>query len=311
MIDTLLLLALPASGKSEVRRYLEHLDPIAVSSDMRLGPTVQLDDYPYVHTMRRISQELNDLGEDPVFFVDDQSAWNDPHDWLTLTHLLNEDFAGLRTDTDRNPNAGALLDRFDRARRSAGTTAPFESMDPSARSALEAGIATEAAMIASAVPTDRPDGSTVVIEFARGGPDGAQMPLPHPLGYRSSLGVLDDSLLERASILYVWVSPEESRRRNRERAHPGQDGDASILHHGVPEAVMYGEYGCDDMAWLEDRARRPGTIPIGEHDIPFARFDNRDDLTSFLRADPDEWDPRQVTRVHDALSGALTALDIA
>ncbi len=137
------------------------------------------------------------------------------------------------------------------------------------------------------------------------------MPLPHPLGYRASVAALEDAILARASILYVWVEPEESRRRNRERARPGREGDASILHHGVPESVMFGDYGTDDVAWLESRARRPGTIPIDQHDIPFARFDNRDDLTSFLRADPTEWDPADVARVHEGLSGALGSLDVA
>lgn len=81
---------------------------------MHLGPTVQLDDYPYVHLMRRISQELNHLEADPIFFDDDQSPWNDPHDWLTLIHLVNEDFARLAT------------------REPAGTSPPPSSTDSTA-----------------------------------------------------------------------------------------------------------------------------------------------------------------------------------
>lgn len=311
MIDTLLLLALPASGKSEVRRYLEHLEPGDVRSDMHLGPTVQLDDYPYVHLMRRTSQELNALGQDPIFFDDDQSPWNDPHDWLTLIHLVNEDFARLQTGEAPDPSANSLLDRFDRARTLAGTTAPFTGLEPDVRTALEAGIAGDAADLAANLPLERPDGTTVVIEFARGGPDGADMPLPHPLGYQASVAALDETILDTASILYVWVEPEESRRRNRERAMPGPEGDASILHHGVPESVMFGDYGTDDVAWLESEARRPGTIPIGDHDLPFARFDNRADLTSFLRSDPAEWDADDVDRVHTGLTSALGSLDMA
>ena len=57
-LETVLLLALPASGKSEVRRYLNHLTPEQRSGDFHLGPTVQLDDFPYVHMMRRIDDEL-------------------------------------------------------------------------------------------------------------------------------------------------------------------------------------------------------------------------------------------------------------
>jgi len=49
VFDTLLLLALPASGKSEVRTYLTARDP----ARFHMGPTVQLDDYPYVHLQIR------------------------------------------------------------------------------------------------------------------------------------------------------------------------------------------------------------------------------------------------------------------
>ena len=88
-------------------------------------------------------------------------------------------------------------------------------------------------------------------------------PLPDPYGYQYSLRHLSPAILRRAAALYVWVEPEESRRRNDERARPGREGDASILHHGVPEAVMRGEYGTDDFthggtSWTstEMRSRR-------------------------------------------------------
>ena len=58
VLDVVLLLALPASGKSEVRRYMASLTPEQCRNEFHLGPTVQLDDYPYVHMMRRVSQEL-------------------------------------------------------------------------------------------------------------------------------------------------------------------------------------------------------------------------------------------------------------
>jgi hypothetical protein len=109
-----------------------------------------------------------------------------------------------------------------------------------------------------------------------------------------------------AHILYVWVDPAESRRRNRERARP--DGDASILHHGVPEAVMRNEYGTDDIEWLESQARIPGTIPAAGRDLPFARFDNRSDRTSFLREDPDSWPAESVSTLHRDLAAALSTI---
>src|SRR5439155_10257299 len=95
VIDVLLLLALPASGKSEVRRYLAHLTPEQCRDDFHIGPTVQLDDYPCVHMMRRVSQELRARGQDGVFFDSDDQPMKEPRDWGTLVELLNEDYADL------------------------------------------------------------------------------------------------------------------------------------------------------------------------------------------------------------------------
>ena len=90
-LEVLLLLALPASGKSEVRRYLAHLTPQQCRDEFHLGPTVQLDDYPYVHLMRRISQELRRRGADGAFFDSDEQPMKESRDWGTLIELLNED----------------------------------------------------------------------------------------------------------------------------------------------------------------------------------------------------------------------------
>ena len=115
-IDTLLLLALPASGKSEVRRYLASVDPEVAADDFRLGPTVQLDDYPYVHLMRRIDEELRALNAGPVFFAANDQPMMKGRDWATLIELVNEDYAALGTApaVPAAPTAW-LFERFDRA----------------------------------------------------------------------------------------------------------------------------------------------------------------------------------------------------
>ena len=314
-IDTLLLLALPASGKSELRRYLAHLDPTVAERDLHLGPTVQLDDYPYVHLIRRISQELRRLGEDPVFFVDDETPFAEPLDWGTLIQLLNEDYGLLGTSPSRPDSAAEwLFDRLDRARVAVGATPALGRLSDERRACLAEAIEDEATDawdgLAGAVSSWTP-GDTVVIEFARGGPDGAPMPLAAPYGYAYSLAQLSAEILDRSSILYVWVTPEESRRRNEERAQPGRDGDASILHHGVPEAVMLGDYGSDDLPWLIEQAGG-GTVTIesggATRSLPVAVFDNRSDHTSFLREDADLWSPGEVADLHAELTAAFKPL---
>ena len=315
LLDVVLLLALPASGKSEIRRYLGSLTPEQSRNDMHLGQTVDLDDYPYVHLMRRISQELTAAGSDGVFFDSQDLPMKQPLDWGTLIELLNEDFEDLTRRRRPSPAAAAewLLERFDRARAKVGAPAAFAALPAARRKELAAALEREAAELLRDKNAGIPDalaGRTVVIEAARGGPDGAKMPLPAPLGYRYSIATLSDEILSRSSILYVWVTPEESRRKNRERTDPNDPG--SILHHGVPDAVMYGDYGTDDMEWLIQQSDRPDTVRIETrgktHYIPVARFDNRVDKTTFVRNDKSAWKPEQVKALHEGLAGGLEKL---
>jgi hypothetical protein len=315
-LDTLLLLALPASGKSELRRYLAWVDPEKALQDFGVGPTVQLDDYPYVHLMRRISQELRRLDAAPVFFAADDQPFLDGRDWATLIELVNEDYAALGTEpaVPVQPTSW-ILARFDRARRAAGIVPPFDGVPDEVVTAMGTVLDNEVAEFArertATLASYEPGVSTVLIEFARGGPEGTQPPLADPHGYAFSLRHLSDDILRRASVLYVWVTPDESRRRNDERAQPGRAGDASILHHGVPESVMRGEYGSDDFHWLLGQGGG-STITVeagmGTHDLPAAVFDNRIDHTSFLRADHDEWDPGQVDALRTELRRTFATL---
>jgi hypothetical protein len=119
-------------------------------------------------------------------------------------------------------------------------------------------------------------------------------------------------------VLYVWVDPAESRRKNIERGRP--DGQGSILHHSVPMEVMLGQYGADDMAWLMEQSDRPGTIrverivPTGDryetriYHLPVARFDNRNDLTTFVREDQKLWKSEDVQAIHRGLKAAFDQL---
>ncbi len=315
VLDVVLLLALPASGKSEVRRYMANLTPQQCRDEMHMGPTVQLDDYPYVHMMRRVSQELRKRGQDGVFFDSDDLPMKESRDWGTLIQLLNEDFDDLVTKRRASPASAAtwLLDRFDAARRKVGATPALGALAAPLRAELVAALEAESKQLLADKNEGIPDsleGRTIVIEAARGGPDGATLPLPAPLGYMYSIAQFSDAILAKATILYVWVTPEESRRKNHERTDPNDPG--SILHHGVPMAVMLGDYGCDDMEWLIQHSDRPDTIKLETRGrtyyIPVARFDNRVDKTTFVRADRAQWDPANVKALHEGLGGALARL---
>ncbi len=320
ILDVVLLLALPASGKSEVRTYLAHVPAAQARRDFHMGVTLQLDDYPYVHMMRRISEELRRGGHDGVFFASHDEPFLEPRDWGTLIELLNEDFEDLKAlrRIEVASAAAWLFERFDASRRKVGANPELGLLPARLRAALVDALEPEARRLLAdklaAYPPHPADlqGSTIVAEFARGGPQGTSMPLPAPLGYQYSLARLSDAILARASILYVWVTPEESRRKNEQRARPGRAGDASILHHGVPIKVMLGDYGVDDLAYLIDTSDRAGTVRVETRGrtfhLPVARFDNRVDKTSFIREDPGRWTPEHIDAVHAGLQGALEEL---
>jgi len=297
IIETVLLLALPASGKSELRRYLDLLPVDECASRYHLGPTAQLDDYPYVHLMRVIDDNLAEAGERRVFFEASDRGFADPADWETLIALVNEDFSDMAAGRSRSPAEPSewLFERIERARETVGAGPALAGLPDPARQcvaqAIEGEVNEQIAEWNRLLP-DTLDGKTVVIEFARGGPEGATYPLPDHFGYQASLGRLSAEILERASILYVWVTPEQSRAKNLERAKP--DADGSILFHGVPEHVMRNDYGCDDIGWLLEHSDKPGTVRVETRGrtfhVPAARFDNRTDLTTFLRGEKSSWD---------------------
>lgn len=315
LIDTLLLLALPASGKSEVRTYLASLTPEQCRDECGLGPTVQLDDYPYVHLMRRIDEELEALGKPNIFFGAQDKPFKDPTNWGTLIALVNEDYADLHSRAIADPPSAAehLFGRLEAAQRAVDARCDLATMDPALRAQLAKKLEGECAQQLAEKHANYPDtleGKTIVIEFARGGPDGASMPLPAPFGYGYSLLQLSAEILSRSSILYVWVTPEESRRKNNERARPDEQG--SILHHGVPIEVMMKDYGCDDIAYLLEQASKPDTVEIEKggkrYTMPLRRFDNRVDKTSFIREPQDKWSSADVAALHEGLGGALFSL---
>jgi hypothetical protein len=313
-IDVLLLTALPASGKSEARTYLASLSPEECHEQFGIGHTVQLDDFPYVHMMRRITDELAERGQPGMYFRSPVLPFKDPVEWLTLIELMNEDYDDLVNGRKPAPESAArwLMERLDAARERAGGQALLKLLPDPLLAQVAAAIEEDAADLLKNKVNEVPDslaGKTVVIEFARGGADGSPLPLPACYGYGASLPQLSHAILEKASVLYIWVTPEESRRKNTARTDPDDPG--SILHHGVPLAVMYGDYGCDDMEYLIEQSDRPDTLRIEKdgktYHLPVGRFDNRVDLTSFIR-DDEVWKDEDVAKLQAGMRKAFDEL---
>ena len=326
LLDTVLLLALPASGKSEVRKYLDGISAEVCKRDFHMGSTVQLDDYPYVHFMHRIDDELAQRGQPYVFYKGPKRPFIDGFEWGTLVQMLNEDYADLRAQRTFSPASPAqwLFDRLDNAHAKVDLPRALGEVPYRVRCEIAEVLDEEVAPeleYRNKICSQGLAGKTIVIEAARGGANGSAFPLTPPQGYQYTIGQFSDDILDRASVLYVWVTPEDSRRKNIERARP--DGQSSILHHSVPMEVMLGEYGLDDMEYLIGQSSVADTVEIGRPilatneageqvyvwkswNLPVGRFDNRADLTSFIRNE--QWGDEEVGALHAGLKAAFDKL---
>ncbi|RPI04227.1 MAG: hypothetical protein EHM64_10650 [Ignavibacteriae bacterium] len=106
---------------------------------------------------------------------------------------------------------------------------------------------------------------TTLVEFARGGDDA----IHHALTF------LSDEMLSRASLMYINVPYEESVRKNRRRAKPGQED--SILYHSLPDEKMEFYYKTND--WEQLAAKDPNFIEVKGHKIPYCAFENMPEKT--------------------------------
>ena len=111
------------------------------------------------------------------------------------------------------------------------------------------------------------DDHTALIEFARGSEHG---------GYAKAFSHLSEQVLQRAVIMYVNVSFEESLRKNRRRFNPNRPD--SILEHALPDEKLKKLYGKDDFAQIAPGS--DGVIEITGIQVPYAVFENEDDITT-------------------------------
>lgn len=315
VFDIILLLALPASGKSETRKFIAMQDADKKKNVFHLGKDAQMDDFPYVHMMRVIDIELKKAGGEYLFYHAPDKNFKDPLTWGVLIHMLNQDYEMLVLKKKPiDTTVEELYHRIDEARLLLKAEPIFYKdgkplIDEAKLKQVSDALGEEYRKMqeerANQMP-DSMDGATLIVEFARGGADGLTPPLPY--GYEYNLRLLSPEILEKSAILYVWVTPEESRRKNREREDPNDPG--SILAHCVPDIVMYNEYGTDDMEYLVETSDRPGYIKVERPEktyyLPIARFDNRQDKTSFVRNK--EWKPEEEKALYDSLSQGFIEL---
>src|SRR5512145_1456450 len=182
ILDTVLLFSLPASGKSEVRTYMASLTAEQCVSDMAMGATLQLDDYPYVHFMHRIDDELHRNGYPYLFYLGPNRPFQDSWTWAVLINLLNEDFADLQAGRQHEVASAAqlLFDRLDAAREKSEMHAVMGDIPYRIRRKVGEALEAECRKDLDArnkQVTLGTAGRTIVIEAARGGPNGTAFPI--------------------------------------------------------------------------------------------------------------------------------------
>jgi len=314
IFDVVLLFALPASGKSEVRRYMANISPEKLSEEFHIGDNLQLDDFPYVFMMRRIDEELLKLGE-PRMYYPGEDSFLDGRDWATLTTLLNEDYYDMinRNVVQCDSAAEYLFQRLENAAIKVGINPRLTYLKPEIRKALAEALEDECRKMLDEKQAAYPDtmeNKTIIVEMSRGGAVGSAMPLADPFGYQYTLRHFCPEILEKAAILYIEVTPEESRRKNRERFDPTNPG--SSINHGTPELVMIHDYGCDDIAYLRSVSEVENTVTVKSFDrtyhLPIGVFNNMPDRTTFLRDYPEKWDKDLVNDIERLVKSATDTM---
>jgi hypothetical protein len=114
---------------------------------------------------------------------------------------------------------------------------------------------------------DTPGDWTVLIEFSRGAEHG---------GYQEAYQHFSHQILEKAASLYINVSFDESFRKNRKRYNPERPD--SILQHALEDEKIRKLYLEDD--WFEFTAAAPNTFSVRNFQVPYAVFENEDDVTT-------------------------------
>lgn len=211
-IRTLILVARPAAGKSEIIHYLTQLDLEERRNEFHVGKIKIIDDFPFLWRWFEEDEILQKMGK-PRIYTDQEGYFKFQYYWDLLIQMINLEY---KKQIREIGNEGD---------------------------------------------------STVLIEFSRGKEHG---------GYQQALPLLSEEILRNAVILYVDVPWEESLRKNRSRFNPERPD--SILEHGLPdEKLKHLYYECD---FKELASNFHGFLNIKEVQVPYAIFDNHNDLTT-------------------------------
>lgn len=107
---------------------------------------------------------------------------------------------------------------------------------------------------------------TSLLEFSRGSEHG---------GYKAAFNHLSEDILHKAALVYIDVTYEESKRKNRRRFNPNKPD--SILEHGLPDEKLERLYKMVD--WEEVSRSDPHFLTIKGLKVPYVIFHNEPEIT--------------------------------
>ena len=332
VLPILMFCALPASGKSESRRFFKSLTPEEMSQFHLGDSSTQVDDYPYVDALEKIDVFCKETLDTTIFKDPNTRLFLNGYEWGVLTYLINEDYLDLKKLDKKIPEEFEkdpvkwLFDRYDAASEKTGKVPRrVEELEKKSDKTKFAEFKKKCFDLCKTLLHDKYDnipesleGKTIIFEFSRGGEKGSSFPLPAPYGYQYTLSLFDDEILNNANILYIWVTPEQSFNKNKQRALEGLQGKSQTvstqlsLNHGVPDTVMNHEYGVDDFEYLISQSKDGKYVPIikngKEFKVKAGRLDNRADLTSDFRKPQKDWTKEQIDNMTQAMKKAFDAL---
>jgi len=211
-IHTLILIARPAAGKSEIINYLTKLPVIERMENFHIGELIPIDDFPFLWRWFE-EDDLLEKMDRPRIYTDNEGFFKYQYLWDLLIHMINNEYSKKMREISDMKNF------------------------------------------------------TFLIEFSRGKEHG---------GYQHALPLLSEEILQDAAIQNVDVPWEESLRKNRSRFNP--DKPDSILEHSLPDEKLKRLYfECDFKELAKDSY---GFLEINGFNIPYAIFDNHNDLTT-------------------------------
>lgn len=214
LLDILLLVGRPASGKSEIIHHLKNSPAETRRTQYHVGTLDVLDDFPMLWAWFEEDHFLSQQFGLPRLHSSPDGYFLHPAYWHLLIERLCLDYQKLVRDHPEYHKQ-----------------------------------------------------STTLIEFSRGSEHG---------GYRQAFDHLSNEVLQRAGIVYVRVSFEESLRKNRRRFNPNRPD--SILEHGLDDGKMERLYRNDD--WAELAPEDSGFLQIRDTRVPYTVFENNDDVTT-------------------------------